>query len=50
VALHGLFKGKVNDFLIVTDLGVEGKLDEVSSSQNYIERLYIMRSIAHIGK
>jgi len=50
MALHGLFKGKVNNFLIVTNLGIKGRLNEVSSGQNYIKRLYIMRGIAYIGK
>ena len=32
VALYGLYKGKVNDFLMVIELGVEGKLNKVSSA------------------
>ena len=33
VALHGPYKGKVNDFLIVTDSRVQGRLNNISSGQ-----------------
>ena len=43
VALQGPYEGKVNNFYIATDSGLETRLDEVSSS-------HIMRGIAHMYK
>jgi hypothetical protein len=39
MALHGPFEGKVNDFLIVTDLGIKRRLNEVSSSQKLYRKI-----------
>jgi hypothetical protein len=39
MALHRPFKGKVNDFLIVTNLGIEGRLNEVNSSQKLYRKI-----------
>jgi len=36
IALQDPYKGKVNDFYIVTDSGVKTRLNKVSFSQNYI--------------
>jgi hypothetical protein len=36
IALQGLYKGKVNNFYIVTNSSVKIRLNKVSSSQNYI--------------
>jgi hypothetical protein len=39
VALHGPYEGKVNDFLMVTDSGVQGRLNEVSSGQKLYRKI-----------
>ena len=48
MALQGLYKGKVNNFYIVTDFGLKTRLNKVSSGQKlYGKIVYNIRHCAY---